>query len=630
VKPWPTTRGPLSRRNFAPPTPRHIRAAILPPVRRRLRALCLISSLWHSALSASTLALPPRPATALPASQLATNAALLSTNLETREAFVRDQILGGNVPGFLRRLCPVTVDQVAAGETNRLTFYVTPDYLALGSDEDYLLMPMTPVTAQILADQTGCMLPTPKMVAAISAQSSVRLAPQPLPPSPLMTTVPVFQQHNDLVRIQRAKHLASQPLGALTAGDKKDVVVTARLASVTNRVAIYGWPKLDGSNIQPLFVRHALTWVDYSHGIRLVSRQGELNGHPTNLPAILADPQLAPLLSDEGVLSSPRYPVQEGSPPAAGVPPPRWPAGFTPGGAFDECSCELHLPDGVRIVINTPAPETFAPNRPVELIFFALPNGNTIEWTIGRQSRPGDDEHFDLQHIGAQTRFLRHVKTNQTLVVAYLENSLKSWPAWRRRHGNAAIPALIQTVRDLFAAYPQRLVLTGHSGGGSLTFGYLEALADIPDAVQRLAFLDSNYAYETTNHFAKLARWLQASDAHKLCVLAYHDSVALLHGKTFVSERGGTWGRSQAMRRDLQAAGFALAQHTPRPDLAVYASANGQIEFLLLENPERKIWHTVQVERNGFIHALLSGTPGENHGYTYLGERAYAAWMAPD
>jgi len=37
-------------------------------------------------------------------------------------------------------------------------------------------------------------------------------------------------------------------------------------------VAIYGWHKLDGKPIQPLYTGHVDWYVDYSHGIRLVSR----------------------------------------------------------------------------------------------------------------------------------------------------------------------------------------------------------------------------------------------------------------------------------------------------------------------------------------------------------------------
>ncbi len=35
----------------------------------------------------------------------------------------------------------------------------------------------------------------------------------------------------------------------------------------------------------------------------------------------------------------------------------------------------------------------------------------------------------------------------------------------------------------------------------------------------------------------------------------------------------------------------------------------------------------VQMNRNGFIHAMLTGTPLENHGYEYFGERAYERWI---
>ena len=63
-------------------------------------------------------------------------------------------------------------------------------------------------------------------------------------------------------------------------------------------------------------------------------------------------------------------------------------------------------------------------------------------------------------------------------------------------------------------------------------------------------------------------------------------------------------------------------------NLQTHRAANRRVEFLLRENPERKIWHTVQVERNGFIHALLSGTAHDGKNYEYLGERAYEKFVA--
>jgi hypothetical protein len=499
-------------------------------VHRFLLALLLAVHLARLPAVAQTLSLPPRLPTAPTGSQLATNATLLAADLITRETFLAQEILRGNVPGFLRQLCPVTISAPGATGTNTATLYVTPDYLAVGSDDDYLLVPLTPATAQHVADATDCTLPTRKIVAAIHARAPLQLSPEPLIPDQRMTSFPVFVVHNKLIRSQRTATLREQPLGTLVAGHKKDIVLTPRLATATNKVAIYGWHQPNGKAIQPLYLGHTSAWVDYSHGARLVSQSAMLNGRRTNLTAILADPKLCALLSDEGVITQPRYPTNE-VPPVA-VADLRWPLSFTISQAFGELVGEFNLPAGVRLIINTPPFHAFATNRPVQLICFALPNGNTIEQTIGKAMQPGDDWHFDLQHIGAQTRFLRSVLTNQTIVVAYLENSLKSWPAWRRAHGHEAIPALFDTIRTIFTAYPQEMVLTGHSGGGSLTFGYLNALDKIPADIKRIAFLDSNYAYETTNHFAKLTAWLKAADENQLCVLAYHDSIALLVSAT--------------------------------------------------------------------------------------------------
>jgi hypothetical protein len=283
------------------------------------------------------------------------------------------------------------------------------------------------------------------------------------------------------------------------------------------------------------------------------------------------------------------------------------------------------LPDEVRIFINAPARESFATDKPILLVFFALPNGNTIEQTAGKKLSPGDNWHYDIQHIGAQTRWLRNVATNKTIVVAYLEAGGKSWPAWRKAHDDRRIAEVLDGVRGIFSSDKVEVALASHSGGGSLVFGWLNAVEKIPADVKRLAFLDSDYAYDSTNHVDKIKCWLAASAENCLCVLAYQDYLALLDGKTFVSEAGGTWGRSHAMRNDLSAQ-FQFSSRT-NAGLEFFSTLNGRVEFLLKENPEKKILHTVQVERNGFIQALLSGTADEGRGYQYLGERAYTRWI---
>ncbi|HEX4121260.1 MAG TPA: hypothetical protein VH619_11630, partial [Verrucomicrobiae bacterium] len=147
--------------------------------------------------------------------------------------------------------------------------------------------------------------------------------------------------------------------------------------------------------------------------------------------------------------------------------------------------------------------------------------------------------------------------------------------------------------------------------------------------VVRIAFLDSDYAYDSARgHGNNLADWLQASAGHVLCVLAYNDAIARLNGKPFVSADGGTWGRSHAMLRDLATA-FDFTSKTNAAGLESHSALGGRVQFLLHENPERKILHTIQVERNGFIHAMVAGTPLENTGYEYFGARAYTNWISP-
>jgi pimeloyl-ACP methyl ester carboxylesterase len=443
-----------------------------------------------------------------------------------------------------------------------------------------------------------------------------------------MTTAPVFTQHNTMVRTVRDAERAQHPAGTLVAGHKKDVIVRARLATSPGKVAIFGWHRLDGSAIQPLFVGHAATWVDYSHGVRLVKRETDVAGVRTTVEAVLADKDRCEWLSDEGVIAVARYgekaPERKGEATAStGEEAKAWP---------EETMEEINFESGVRVVINAPKIREAA--KPVRLVLYGAPAGNTIEQTMGRKIAPGGDWHFDIQHIAAQTRWLRARMTDATLVVAYLQAAQRSFVLWKRaqpEHPRRAAE-IVEALRKKFPG--AKLVLTGHSAGGAFTFSYLDGVEAIPDDVERIALLDSNYAYETEKrHGEKLMRWLDASKEHRLCVLAYQDYVALLEGKTFVSENGGTWGRSQAMLRDLGVklefvrTDLAGGQRKAVGLLQRQVALDGRVEFLLQENPEKKVLHTRQVEWNGFIQGMLAGTEAEGRGYEYLGERVYGEWV---
>ena len=596
-------------------------------------------------LFAQSLDLPARATNAPAGSEFAARVWVL--DLPEREQAIFQEITAGNVPNFLRTLCPVSVTNIAGGTTNKGTFYVTPDYLAIGSDEDYFLAPISPNTGQRIADALQCSLPTPKMVNDIYRAAEVKLPPAPIPPSAAMTTVAVFSNHNATVWSQRKAGLKEHPLGALVAGHQKDIVISAKLPETPGKMAIYGWHRTNGVPIQPLYLKHAAAWVDYSQCTRLVQQVMLINGERRRVAEVLSDPRLAELLSDEGPVPNPRYPtnmlaalpaqtnatasLSEIKTESAGF------AGWREIPDSKERVASFTLDPEVKIHINAPGPSGLADTRAgvggseegrrkVLLIFYGLPNGNTTEQTIGKALKPGDDWHFDIQHIGAQTRFLRQMLRDREVVVVYLENNLKSWPTWRKKYGDKGIPGIIADVKRLFAGAEVETVLSGHSGGGSLIFGYLNAVTEIPDDVTRIAFLDSNYAYDAAQgHKDKLVKWLSGSDHHFLCVLAYNDAVALLDGKTFVSAAGGTWGRSHAMLRDL-AEDFKFTSQT-NADFKRFSALDGRVQFILKENPEQKIFHTVQVERNGFIHCLVTGTTNESQSYEYFGPRAYPQWI---
>jgi hypothetical protein len=95
----------------------------------------------------------------------------------------------------------------------------------------------------------------------------------------------------------------------LIAGIQKDVVISGKISRDTRpqRVAIYGWHKLDGKPIQPLYTGHIYWWVDYSQGIRLVYRKIKVNGKWMDYTEVLKDPVLQKLLCDEEFCDFYRY-----------------------------------------------------------------------------------------------------------------------------------------------------------------------------------------------------------------------------------------------------------------------------------------------------------------------------------
>lgn len=278
------------------------------------------------------------------------------------------------------------------------------------------------------------------------------------------------------------------------------------------------------------------------------------------------------------------------------------------------------------ITITIDRPARLHARRNTIVCFYALPNGNTTAQTMGKKMQPGDDWHFDIQHIRAQTVFLRHALKRKNLVVIYLENDQKSWPAWKQKHPDfpTRIPALVDSLTGIIPAAKKQVYLNGHSGGGSFIFGYLAGKRTLPATLKRISFIDSNYGYDSS-YLPVLQQWLATVKDAALNVFAYNDSVALYQGKPVVSARGGTWYRSHLMLQHLQPA--MPFYRTVTDSIIHYTSGDRRVQFFFKPNEDRGIYHTQQVELNGFIHSILCGTRKDSKGYRYYGKRAYAAWI---
>src|SRR5258705_767616 len=229
-----------------------------------------------------------------------------------RDSFAVKEVLAGNVPGFLKKFTAINVSILdsSTGKTIKATYYVSPDYLSIGNDQDWARINITPWAAQKIADSFQCFLPTRKMVDDIYKAASVKL--EPVPMYAFRDSTPTMWHHHLIVEGQRKGRKG------LIAGIQKDVVISGKISRdpKADRVAIYGWHKPDGKPIQPLYTGPIYWWVDYSQGIRLVYRKIKVEARPNGSSGrskwmdyidVLKDPRLQKLLCDEEFCDFYRY-----------------------------------------------------------------------------------------------------------------------------------------------------------------------------------------------------------------------------------------------------------------------------------------------------------------------------------
>lgn len=219
---------------------------------------------------------------------------VMAASWKQRDSLALKEILAGNLPAFLEHFVKVRSHiKDSAGKVWRAVFYVSPDYIGVGNDQDFARVPLTPMAGQRIADSFDCILPTKKMVDLIYEQATLKLTPVPMHVA--RDSSITMWQHHLIIEGQRQKRTG------LIAGIKKDIVTSQKIASPSQpaKVAIYGWHQTNGRPIQPLYTGHANWYTDYSHAVRLVYRKIKVEGKTMDYKDVIAHPFYHKLLTDE-------------------------------------------------------------------------------------------------------------------------------------------------------------------------------------------------------------------------------------------------------------------------------------------------------------------------------------------
>lgn len=267
--------------------------------------------------------IPERPANALTGSQFiaATDFGDMNSkeNQYKMEQAIMAEIAKGNVPSFCRPENMKTMSMKGNGLT--VQYKAGLDYLAIGSDNDFIRVPMTPILAQALSEKYGWGLPTREMTHAIYADSDVKLSGIGYITAPKGTPENAEQQSKMQGNEYIARHTTdiNKQLGegglsrlregkALVAGHKKDVVISRYAIDHPDSLDFDGL-YMGGAPIQK-GPAHESTYRDYSHGFRPIDGNVtviDTNGKSVTLPyyQALKDPRIAAVLNGaEGAIDA--------------------------------------------------------------------------------------------------------------------------------------------------------------------------------------------------------------------------------------------------------------------------------------------------------------------------------------
>ncbi len=165
------------------------------------------------------------------------------------KALVRRVTDENDLPDHLRIFVPVRALH-ADCPGYELTFYVMPDFVSIGGEDDMLRLALTASAGQDVATRFGCLLPTARMGALIYLAEGAQLieySSYPKSEEGRFISTAFIQRHHDDIRREHAR--LGHTLGRLTAGHKKEVIMPDRSGAAIESQGTWYWgglKKFDG------------------------------------------------------------------------------------------------------------------------------------------------------------------------------------------------------------------------------------------------------------------------------------------------------------------------------------------------------------------------------------------------
>ncbi len=234
---------------------------------------------------------PPRPpdGTRIPGSQFLES--LRGMSEADRDAAIFREVSRGNIPDFMRpeNFYELAVFGSVNGQDVEVRIQVAIDYLAVGTNDDFVRVPVSPLLAQRIADQFGYILPTETVVRELDGESRATrqdITFLPAPDAAQLVIDPqtgrqVYESWNhkeytayegrwmrsvefiDKINVLADEQILQRKLrGGIRAGQSKDIIYHPE-AQRKSTVCIFH-PRVQGVN----FVSHPDSYWDYSHGAR--------------------------------------------------------------------------------------------------------------------------------------------------------------------------------------------------------------------------------------------------------------------------------------------------------------------------------------------------------------------------